>query len=135
VIYLIDTSAFSGLMRTEPRMAAWLSSLGSDDRTVICSVARGEILFGLERLAPGRRRAELERKAEKLFDVLPCEAIPPAAGDRYAKVKASQQRRGLSQDENDLWIAATALAMGATLVSRDSDFRMVEGLAVIEPNV
>jgi predicted nucleic acid-binding protein len=65
VIYLLDTSAFSALMRADARMASWLSSVGADDRVVICTVARGEILFGLERLAPGRRRTELEEKAGK----------------------------------------------------------------------
>ena len=133
MVYLLDTNAISALMRADVRMASWLSSIGADDRVVICTIARGEILFGLERLAPGRRRTELEGKAGKLFAALPCEPIPPAAGDRYASVKISQQRRGLPLDENDLWIAATALAMEATLVSRDSDFQTVEGLAVVEP--
>ena len=104
-----------------------------DDRVVICTMTRGEILFGLERLAPGRRRTELEEKAGNLFAVLPCESIPSGAGDRYANVKISQQRRGLPLDENDLWIAATALALDATLVSRDSDFQAVEGLCVVGP--
>src|SRR5215471_368395 len=103
-------------MRTDAKMAAWLSSTGTDDRVVICTVTRGEVLFGLERLAQGRRRTDLEAKAAKLFAVLPCEPIPPAAGDVYAKIKASQQRQGVPLDENDLWVAATALAAGATLV-------------------
>jgi predicted nucleic acid-binding protein len=133
VIYLLDTNAVSALMRADPRMASWLSSIGSDDRVVICTITRGEVLFGLERLAQGRRRTELETKAGKLFAILPCEPLPPNAGDRYANVKVSQQRRGLPLDENELWIAATALAMEATLVSRDSDFQAVEGLAVVEP--
>lgn len=120
-------------MRGDLRMASWLSSIGVDDRVVICTITRGEILFGLERLAPGRRRTELQRKAVSLFAVLPCEPIPSTAGDQYANVKISQQRRGLPMDENDLWIAATTLAIDATLVSRDSDFRAVEGLAVVEP--
>ena len=120
-------------MRADTRMASWLSSIGADDRVAICAIARGEILFGLERLAPGRRRTELEGKAGKLFAVLPCEPIPPAAGDRYANVKVSQQRRGLPLDENDLWIAATALVMNATLVSRDCDFQAIEGLSLVEP--
>jgi predicted nucleic acid-binding protein len=133
VIYLLDTNAISALMRADSRMASWLSSIERSDRVVICTITRGEILFGLERLAPGRRRNELEGKAVSLFAVLPCEPIPPAAGERYAIVKASQQRRGLSLDENDLWIAATALAINATLVSRDSDFQAVEGLSLVEP--
>ena len=60
-------------------------------------------------------------------------AIPVAAGDRYAILKREQQRRGLPLDENDLWIAATALALGTTLVSYDSDFQPVETLVVIRP--
>jgi predicted nucleic acid-binding protein len=133
VIYLLDTNAVSALMRADSRMASWLSSIGVDDRVAICTIARGEVLFGLEKLAPGRRRTELEGKASNLFAVLPCEPIRPAAGDRYATVKISQQRRGLPLDENDLWIAATALAMDATLVTRDRDFQGIAGLAVVEP--
>ena len=132
MIYLLDTNAISALMREDARMASWLSSIGADDHVVICTITRGEILFGLERLAPGRRRTELEGKAGKLFAILPCEPIP-SAGDRYAIVKFSQQRRGLPLDENDLWIAATAVAIDATLVSRDSDFLAIAGLAVVEP--
>ena len=131
--YLLDTSVISALMRADPGMATWLSSIGADDRVVTCTIARGEILFGLERLAPGRRRTDLAGKAQKLFAVVPCESIPPAAGDVYATIKVSQQRRGLSLDENDLWMAATALALSATLVSRDSDFRGIEGLSVVAP--
>ena len=133
MIYLLDTNAMSALMRADVRMASWLSSIGADDRVAICTITRGEVLFGLERLAQGRRRTELETKAGKLFAILPCEPVPPGAADRYASVKISQQRRGLPLDENDLWIAATALVMEATLVSRDSDFQGVEGLALVEP--
>ena len=133
MIYLLDTSAIGALMRADIGMASWLSSIGADDRVAICAITRGEILFGLERLAPGRRRTELEEKAGRFFAVVPCEPIPAAAGDQYAIVKAAQQRRGLPLDENDLWIAATALVMGATLVSTDGDFKTVEGLALVEP--
>ena len=120
-------------MREDTRMESWLSSLLVDDRAVINTITRGEILFGLGRLAQGRRRAELEAKAQKLFGKLPCEPIQPVAGDLYASLKLVQQSRGLPLDENDLWIAATALAINATLVSRDSDFQAIEGLPVVLP--
>ena len=48
-------------------------------------------------------------------------------------MKAFQQRRGLPLDENDLWIAATALVLDATLVSRDADFQAIAGLSLVEP--
>lgn len=133
MLYLLDTSGVSGLMREDSGMASWLSSVSTDDRVVICTITRGEILFGLERLPQGKRRAELEAKTQKLFAVMPCEPIPPVAGDLYASVKTAQQRRGLPLDENDLWMAATALAINATLVSRDSDFQGITGLAVVVP--
>ncbi|HEY2589676.1 MAG TPA: PIN domain-containing protein, partial [Tepidisphaeraceae bacterium] len=90
----------------------------------------GEILFGLGRLAPGRRRTDLEQKAQQIFAVLACEPVPPTAAEHYATVKLTRGSKGLSLDENDLWIAAVALSLGATLVSRDSDVRGISGLTV-----
>ena len=133
MIFLLDTSAISALMREDPRMASWLSSVGPADSVVTCPIARGEILFGLERLAQGRRRAELDVKAQKVLAALTCEPIPPNAADDYVSLKSAQQRRGLSLDENDLWMAATTLALGATLVSCDSDFKRIDILPVFVP--
>jgi predicted nucleic acid-binding protein len=133
VIFLLDTNAVSALMREDPRMASWLSSVQPDDRVVSCTIVRGEILFGLARLAQGRRRTELEAKAQQLFAALPCEPIPPAAGDSYAAVKLTQQRSGLSLDENDLWVASTAIVLGATLVTSDRDFQRVDMITVLVP--
>ena len=120
-------------MRQDVGFTSWLSSLHPYDRLIICSVVCGEILFGLGRLSRGKRRTELAAKADKLFASVPCEPIPPAAGDHYAQLKLTQQRLGLSLDENDLWIAVAALALGATLVSRDGDFQRVGMLTVVAP--
>ena len=61
---------------------------------------------------------------------IPCESVPEAAGDHYAKIKLTRQQKGLVLDENDLWIAATALALDAVLITRDTDFQHIEGLSV-----
>jgi predicted nucleic acid-binding protein len=117
-------------MREHPKVDARLASTTSADRVVICSVVRGEIQYGIQRLPQGRRRQELASKSAKLFTVVHCEPVPEVAGDLYAKIKLTRQQKGLSLDENDLWIAATAMALGAVLVTRDSDFAHIEGLAV-----
>ena len=96
-----------------------------------CTIVRGEILFGIGRLAEGRRRLALQEKALELFEMAPCEPVPERAGDLYATIKLARQIRGLSLDENDLWIAATTVALGATLVSRDRDFDAIDGLPVL----
>ncbi len=133
MIWLLDTNIVSLLMREDAGIARWLSSVTAGDRLAVCPVIRGEILFGIARLAQGQRRRELEMKARQLFAALPCEPVPASAGDHYAELKLAQQRHGLSLDENDLWIAATALAIGATLVSRDKDFGRIETLPLLTP--
>ncbi len=108
-----------------------MAGLDRDDRVVTCAIVRGEVLFGIARLPPGRRRTELEETGRLLLDSVHCEPVPKRAGDFYASVKLTRQRRGLPLDENDLWVAATALALGATLVSRDRDFGGIDGLRVM----
>lgn len=125
-------NAVSGLMRGDSRLTAWMATVGEDDELVICTIVRGEVLFGLGKLPAGRRKAELETAAASLLNSFRCEPIPVEASEHYATVKLSQQRRGLAMDENDLWIAARAIALGASLVSSDQDFgRLETGLLVV----
>src|SRR5262245_31317631 len=105
-------------MRSAPWIESWMKALDQRDRVVTCTIVRGEVLFGLSRLPEGRRRSELENAVHKFLGAFRCEPIPARAGDCYATIKLARQHQGLILDENDLWIAATALAMGATLVSR-----------------
>lgn len=131
--YLLDTNAISDLMRGATRVENWVAGLDSGDRVVTCTIVRGELLFGIARLPKGQRRVELEEMGNQFLGAFHCEAVPERAGDFYASVKLARQRRGLALDENDLWVAATALALGATLVSRDADFASIDGLSVVAP--
>lgn len=128
--FLLDTNAFSDLMREHPKIDVRLAILPSMHQIVICTVVRGEIRYGIERLPQGKRRQELEAKANKLFSILPCEPVTEIAADHYAKIKLTRQQKGLALDENDLWIAAGAMALNAVLISRDSDFQQIDGLTV-----
>jgi predicted nucleic acid-binding protein len=131
VTYLLDTNAVSELMRSDPRVEKWLASLNDLDRVITCTIVRGEILFGISRLPAGKRRAELEETSRQFLDAFLCEPVPERAGDFYASIKLARQTQGLALDENDLWVAATALALNAALVSRDQDFARIDGLAVV----
>ena len=128
MIFLLDTNAFSDLMRKHSRVEGRMSSLPVVDRVVICPVVRGEILYGIEQLPQSRRRQNLERQAAPLFAIIPCEPIPEGAGDHYARIKLTRQQKGLTLDENDLWLAATAMALNSLLITRDSDFQQIDGL-------
>jgi predicted nucleic acid-binding protein len=128
--YLLDTTTFSLMVKRQSGVRTRVASLPAADRMAICSVVRGEVLYGLERMPHGKRRQDLEAKVTELFAALPCEPIPEAAADEYAVIKRETERKGARLDENDLRIAATALSLGAALVTTDSDFRRVRRLRV-----
>lgn len=86
------------------------------------------MLYGLELMARGKKRQDLERKIMDPFASLPCEPIPEDAGNHYARIKRETERRGTRLDENNLWIAVTSVSLGAILVTTDSDFQRVSGL-------
>jgi predicted nucleic acid-binding protein len=130
VIYLLDTTAFSALMRRAQSVRARIANLSSNDRVLICAIIRGEILYGLSRLAQGKRRQGLEAEATALFNELECVSVPETAADHYADVKLAAEKQGTPLDENDLWIAATALSLSAVLVTTDTDFQRVSTLKV-----
>lgn len=129
--YLLDTNVVSELMRSPARIESWMAGLGPGDHVVTCTIVRGEVLFGIAKLPKSTRRSELEEASHRCFAAIPCEPIPERAGDLYADLKLARQQRGLTLDENDLWVAATALALRATLVSRDRDFRGIDGLSIV----
>jgi predicted nucleic acid-binding protein len=130
VLRLLDTSTCSALMRHELQTRSRLESSASNDEAVLCVITRGEILHGIERLPTGRRRSALEAEAAQLFSEVRCVPVPREAADIYAHLKVTAIRCGVQLDENDLWIAATAGALDATLVAADKDFGRLPELRV-----
>jgi tRNA(fMet)-specific endonuclease VapC len=58
-------------------------------------------------------------------------ALPMAAAEHYGHVRASLHRPGMPSGNNDLWLAAHALAEGWTLVTNNTrEFERVPGLRV-----
>ena len=98
------------------------------DYPFICPIVRGEILFGVKQLDIGRKRQSLEDQANNLFSTLECNPIPENTGDFYAEIKIVTKSNGKTLGESDLWIAATALALDAVLVTSDNDFYRIRQL-------
>lgn len=86
----------------------------------------GELLYGANKSA--QRAAALERLRE-LIHVLPALPLPEAAAEAYGTIRADLEAKGAMIGNNDLWIAAHALAADLTLVSNKlREFRRVSGL-------
>ena len=112
-------------MKDTPEVKRRLDSLTESDYPFTCPIVKGEILFGIVRLPDGKRRQDLQQKANELFAAVPCDPIPEDVGDAYAQIKVAAQQQGTPLDECDLWIAATALTLDAVLVTSDSDYQRI----------
>ena len=129
--YLLETSTCSLVMAHAPRVVARLASLSeNDDYVFTCTIVKGEILFGIERLPTGRKRQSLENQIVNLFAELPCFAVPEEAADYYAQMKTQAEQQGTPLSDNDLWIAATAMTLNAILVTSDLDFQRIAGFGL-----
>ena len=70
-------------------------------------------------------------RLRELLRLLPALALPESAGEDYGSIRAGLASKGEMIGNNDLWIAAHALAAGLTLVTNNErEFRRVRGLKV-----
>ena len=89
-------------------------------------ITYGELLCGAAKSS--QPTTALERLRE-LVRLLPALALPETAAETYGALRADLESRGEMIGNNDLWIAAHALAAGLTLVTNNErEFRRVRGL-------
>ncbi len=125
--FLLDTNVISEPMKVRPNsgVLAWLAE-ADEDRVFVSVVTITELRYGVERLAPGKRRDLLNRWLQK--DLIPRFAgkilpIDVEVADLCGKLVALSESKGRPLEARDGFIAATAEAHGMALVTRNaSDF-------------
>ena len=124
--FQLDTDTCIHWLRgRNPALRARLTAL-TPAEVRISAVVRGELLLGAEHSADPRRTREEVLRFLQPFEVAPVDAD---VARHYAVLRAELESRGGSIGPNDLWIAATALAWGATLVTGNTrEFRRVPRL-------
>lgn len=134
---VVDTNVISELMRGEPHPAvlAWMAAQPRAE-LYTTRINQAEIFYGIAGLPPGRRRAALAAAAGAMFDedfagrILAFEA---AAAARYPEIVLTRRQAGKPIEKFDALIAATALAAGACIATRDTGGFTGCGLIVIDP--
>jgi len=81
------------------------------------SVLTDAVLRSLSPRLCEENRRSIQQKLSQLEVIL----VTPAIADRFGVVKAQPRSRGRSKADFDLMIGATALELGATLVTDDCD--------------
>ena len=128
--WLIDTNVVSEMMRPrpEPRVAAYLDSI-ADDGLGLATITVWEVLDGIGRLAPGRRRRGLAERFGDLLDELFEDRIVEwtlADARACARIMEDKRRRDEALDDHvpDAFLAAAAATRGLAVVTRNTgEFR------------
>lgn len=131
--YLVDANVLSEPTRPAPD-AAVVRWLRRHERSLaVDPVILGEIRFGILLLPHGRRRQRLERWFDSGIRRLHCLPWDAETGLRWAALLATLRATGRAMPVKDSLIAATALAHGMTVATRNvADFAKA-GCAVVNP--
>ena len=110
----------------------------SDDGLGLASVTVWEVLDGIRRLDPGRRRHDLADRFQDLLDELFEDRIVEwslADAQACAKIMEEKRRRGEPLDDHvpDAFLAAAAATRGLTIVTRNTGEFRNTGIEVVDP--
>lgn len=100
------------------------------ERVAVSVITIGELRLGVLAAQSGPRRAQRPEalSAAEVVDPLPVDAQVAHA---WATLRLALRDSGRRLPINDSWIAATAIANGVPVASRDGDYDDVPGLHVI----
>jgi len=135
--FLLDTNCISELLRPkpEPRVVEWIETV--DESILYLSVLTlGEIRKGLTGQPQGKRKTrieswlEVELRARFAGRIVP---IDTAIADRWGLISTEAKRRGKVLPVIDGLLAATALHLNLTVVTRNANDFEASQVQVLNP--
>lgn len=124
--YLLDTNICIYIRQERPEEVLRRFRKLRPGEAALSVITYGELLYGAAKSA--QRVAALARLRE-LLHWLPALPLPETAAETYGTARAELAAKGEMIGNNDLWIAAHAVAADLTLVTNsEKEFRRVRGL-------
>jgi tRNA(fMet)-specific endonuclease VapC len=126
--YLLDTNICIYIRQKRPEEVLRRFRKLRPGEAVLSVITYGELLYGA---AKSEQRVRAIEHLHELVRVLPALSLPEAAAEAYGTIRAELELNGEMIGNNDLWIAAHALAAGLILVTNnEKEFRRVRRLKV-----
>lgn len=126
--YLLDTNICIYIAKEEP-----ISVLHKFEQLVIGEVGMSVITYGELRF--GAQKSKYKKKTirtlEALTSFISPLPLPTSTGEYYGEIRAILEKQGKLIGNNDLWIAAHALALDVTLVTNnEKEFARIPNLDI-----
>ena len=131
--YLVGANVLSEPTRLapNPKVIEWLAAHEGD--FVVDPIVLGELCMGILALPRGHKRARLDTWFEAVVRTIDCLPWDAAVSVRWARLVIELRRKGRALPLLDGMIAATALAHGLTVATRNvRDFQKA-GVKVLDP--
>jgi predicted nucleic acid-binding protein len=135
-VIVLDTNVISEMFKPTPdtHVMEWLDRQKLET-LYISAVTQAELKYGVYRLPEGRRRKRLLSSILEVLALLEGRVLPfdAIAADQLAMAGVKAERLGTKVVAPDAYIAATALAKGFAVATRNTKHFESMGVAVINP--
>lgn len=133
---ILDACILAEVIRPnpDPQIGLWLGTQPRDD-LYTTSLAQAEILLGLERQPPGKRRSDLLTAVAEIFAFFEKRILPfdPDAARAYPQIMVNRKMMGQEIHPANAMLAAITRSRGATLATRQEAEFAGCGIRVINP--
>ena len=120
---LLDTNVIIRYIKDEEN----LDDVFEEENLYLSSITLGELLFGSECSQKKSENATVYTNfCNELEEIKPDNFVAPY----YGRIKAQLKTDGHPIPENDIWIAACAMAYGLTVVTADRHFSFIKDISL-----
>ena len=120
-VYLLDTNVISELTKPIPNKAIINRIIENEGLCAICSTVWQESIYGYEKMPEGKRKKYIGESIEdirKNYDIIPYDSF---ASQICGEIRARCKKAGKPAPFYDSQIAATAIANGMVLITRNTE--------------
>jgi tRNA(fMet)-specific endonuclease VapC len=130
--YVLDTTAFSAVMRKDSALLTILMGYQPNDITTVPPVI-AEIQYGIRRLGNASKKVLLlKAERDRLLSIVTVLPWLPEASKKFGEIKTDLEHRGMMIDDFDIAIASIAISHKCGVITANlKHFERIRDLEII----